>query len=172
MSHYPQQPYGRVSARDRDRRRAGGWDLRFAILMVFPLICLVVVLYEFLYLQQYTASDSPASAIQERSARLRSDDPVVASTAPATPKPTTVINGRSTMVLIANYRDSKRCAGILLPPRLGGLTDRLRLMLLLQMRRDHQVHLRQRRVARSRAREHLRPDLRGRGRAPVRRSVL
>jgi hypothetical protein len=95
MNH--SQPFGRVSARDRERRR-GGWDMRFGILMVFPLVCLVVVLYEFLYLQQFTTSDATATSANTQ--RLRADDAA----------PTSVIRGRRTMVLIANYRDSKRCA--------------------------------------------------------------
>ncbi|DAZ92608.1 TPA: hypothetical protein N0F65_009571 [Lagenidium giganteum] len=99
MNQY--QPYGRVSGRDRDRRRSG-WDLRFAILMVFPVICLVVVLYEFLYLQQYTSEAQ--EAVQTGARHLRADNPIVATTAP------TILRGRRTMVLIANYRDSKRCS--------------------------------------------------------------
>ncbi|TMW60402.1 hypothetical protein Poli38472_000444 [Pythium oligandrum] len=110
------QPYGRVSARDRDRRRAG-WDMRFGILMVFPVICLVVVLYEFLYLQQFTASEAQeAAALQEfaattaaptqdRIVRLRTEPSVTPS-----PAPTSIVRGRRTMILIANYRDSKRCS--------------------------------------------------------------
>ncbi|KAJ0403153.1 hypothetical protein ATCC90586_010200 [Pythium insidiosum] len=115
MNHY--QPYGRVSARDRDRRPGrAGWDLRFGVLMVFPLICLVVVLYEFLYLQQYTATTdvqevalgdrAPAGDINgpQHAPNLRADLPA------ATPKPTSIVRGRRTMILIANYRDSKRCS--------------------------------------------------------------
>lgn len=100
MNHH--QPYGRVSARDRDRRRAG-WDLRFAILMVFPLICLVVVLYEFIYLQQFTTERQQEAAVakpQERAPHLRAD----------VTTPPDAIRGRTTMILIANYRDSKRCS--------------------------------------------------------------
>ncbi|KAF1313277.1 Hydroxyproline n-acetylglucosaminyltransferase, partial [Globisporangium splendens] len=113
------QPYGRVSARDRDRRRPAGWDLRFGVLMIFPLICLVVVLYEFLYLQQYTATGAGAqdAALQERNARLRRDDELVAASAApkgmrsdVATKPASIVNGRHTMILIANYRDSKRCS--------------------------------------------------------------
>lgn len=107
------QPHGRVSARDsRDRRRAG-WDLRFGVLMVFPLICLIVVLYEFLYLQQYTANEAQDAALQERNTRLRRDEDLLAATtapkANGAKKSTTIVNGRRTMILIANYRDSKRC---------------------------------------------------------------
>lgn len=113
MNQY--QPHGRVSARDpRDRRRAG-WDLRFGVLMVFPLICLIVVLYEFLYLQQYTANEAQDAALQERSVRLRRDEDLLTATfspkATAVKKPATVVNGRRTMILIANYRDSKRYVG-------------------------------------------------------------
>jgi hypothetical protein len=122
------QPYGRVSARDRERRGAG-WDLRFALLMVFPALCLVVVLYEFLYLQQFAAGEAQAAAAQEPAlARLRSDQdarpPIreaaqeeavqvaatLAPTARPTPAPTTIVNGRSTMIMVANYRDSTRCS--------------------------------------------------------------
>lgn len=112
MNHY--QPYGRVSARDRERRHAG-WDLRFAVLMVFPIICLIVVLYEFLYLQQYTANGAQDAALQERNARLRTDEDLLAASMPSkaksaavATKPATIVNGRRTMILIANYRDSKR----------------------------------------------------------------
>lgn len=110
------QPFGRV--RDpRDRRRAG-WDLRFGVLMVFPAICLVVVLYEFLYLQQYTAHEAPLDAAagggvpgspHERSAHLRRDEELSVKKAVAASTPATTVNGRRTMILIANYRDSKRC---------------------------------------------------------------
>ncbi|RLN38271.1 hypothetical protein BBJ28_00021200 [Nothophytophthora sp. Chile5] len=62
------QPYGRVSSRDRERR-AAGWDLRFAVLMVFPVICLVVVLYEFLYLQEYTSNEAQDAPVEERTYR-------------------------------------------------------------------------------------------------------
>lgn len=108
------QPHGRVSARDpRGDRRRAGWDLRFGVLMVFPLICLIVVLYEFLYLQQYTANEAQDAALQGRNSRLRRDeDLLTTTTAPranvASKNPVTIVNGRRTMILIANYRDSKR----------------------------------------------------------------
>lgn len=106
-------PFGRVSARDRERR-SGAWDARFVALMLFPCLCLVVVLYEFLYLQQFAAGDAAdaASLQQPVGARLRSDQeqlarPAVVATTVA-PLSSTIVNGRRTIVLVANYRDSKR----------------------------------------------------------------
>lgn len=67
------QPYGRVSSR-REPRRGARLDLRVAVLMVFPVICLVVVLYEFLYLQEYAANGAAVDApVEERSLHLRAD---------------------------------------------------------------------------------------------------
>ena len=42
------QPYGRVSSRG-EKQRGAACDLRPALLIVVPAICLVEVLYEFLY---------------------------------------------------------------------------------------------------------------------------
>lgn len=117
-------PFGRVA---REPRRGGGWDLRVGVLMVFPALCLVVVLYEFLYLQQFAGdAQAPLAPV----ARLRSD-PVDARDAQAdartdaeryaeaepeeaeateAPAPTTAVRGRRTMIMIANYRDSARCS--------------------------------------------------------------
>jgi hypothetical protein len=104
------QPYGRVSARSEPRRGAG-WDLRVAVLMVFPVICLVVVLYEFLYLQEYAGTGAPDAPVEDRSVHLRADQELPAVTAAPEPtEPPSIVNGRSTIVLVANYRDSTRCS--------------------------------------------------------------
>ncbi|KAF1793155.1 Alpha/Beta hydrolase fold [Phytophthora cactorum] len=96
------QPYGRVSSRG-DVRRGAGWDLRVAVLMVFPVICLVVVLYEFLYLQEYAASGAAVDApVEDRSLHLRADKEA-AMTATLVPEPTdppSIVNGRSTIILV------------------------------------------------------------------------
>ena len=130
------QPYGRVSARDRDRRRAG-WDLRFVVLMVFPVICLVVVLYEFLYLQQYTSNGNEMqdTQLQERNARLRSGEKQPSNA----PEPTVnrFIKGRKTMIMIANYRDSKRYVWNCIRFKLFLLTFTWH-----KMRRNPQIHFR------------------------------
>ncbi|KAF1781428.1 Alpha/Beta hydrolase fold [Phytophthora cactorum] len=81
--------------------------------MVFPVICLVVVLYEFLYLQEYAASGAAVDApVEDRSLHLRADKEA-AMTATLVPEPTdppSIVNGRSTIILVANYRDSARCS--------------------------------------------------------------
>lgn len=97
-----------MSAREhRDPRRAVGWDLRVAVLMVFPVICLVVVLYEFLYLQEYTGA-VPDAPVEDRSLHLREE--VARTLHPAPTEPPSILKDRSTMVLVANYRDSTRCS--------------------------------------------------------------
>ena len=47
-------PYGRVSSR-AEKKRGAVCDLRVALLIVVPAVCLVVVLNDFFYLQEYTA---------------------------------------------------------------------------------------------------------------------
>uniref|UniRef100_H3H1B0 BD-FAE-like domain-containing protein n=1 Tax=Phytophthora ramorum TaxID=164328 RepID=H3H1B0_PHYRM len=103
------QPFGRVSSRG-DVRRGAGWDLRVAVLMVFPVLCLVVVLYEFLYLQEYAASGAPDAPVEDRSVHLRADQEVAPTRVPEPTDPPSIVNGRSTIILVANYRDSTRCS--------------------------------------------------------------
>lgn len=107
------QPYGRVSSRGEPRRGAG-LDLRVAVLMVFPVICLVVVLYEFLYLQEYAANGAAVDApVEERSLHLRADQEAASTPAPEPTQPPSIVNGRRTIILVANYRDSARCSSSL-----------------------------------------------------------
>ncbi|CAI5729185.1 unnamed protein product [Hyaloperonospora brassicae] len=106
------QPFGRVSSRG-EQQRGAACDLRVALLIVVPVVCLVVVLYEFLYLQEYTAHTTAGDRlVAEQSARLRSDDAAAAATSLSQPLAATrsIVNDRRTIVLVANYRDSTRCS--------------------------------------------------------------
>lgn len=104
------QPYGRVSVRGEQRRNAA-CDLRVVLLIVFPAVCLVVVLSEFLYLQEYFSTSSSAAErlVADDSARLRSEEDVnvTSMSAAVTDAPSTG-NGRRTIIMVANYRDSTR----------------------------------------------------------------
>ena len=105
------QPYGRVSLRGEQQKRGAACDLRVALLIVVPVVCLVVVLYEFLYLQEYTAHTTTGDRlVAEQSARLRTDDTAAAATSLSQPLAATrsIVDGRRTIVLVANYRDSTR----------------------------------------------------------------
>uniref|UniRef100_A0AAV1TU46 Uncharacterized protein n=1 Tax=Peronospora matthiolae TaxID=2874970 RepID=A0AAV1TU46_9STRA len=105
------QPYGRVSFRG-EQRRGAACDPRVSLLIVFPVLCLVVVLYEFLYLQEFTASTTTGDGpVADQSVYLRTGEEVAVESMaePSTALPS-IVNGRRTIVMVANYRDSTRCA--------------------------------------------------------------
>ena len=102
------QPYGRVSSRG-DQYRGIGWDVRVAMLMIVPVICLILVLYEAHYLQEYAASGVAMDVpVEKHDVHLRSNE---AMDSPSVSQPAgvrSVVNGRKTIILVANYRDSTR----------------------------------------------------------------
>ncbi|CAI5746318.1 unnamed protein product [Peronospora destructor] len=107
------QPYGRVSSRG-DLRRGVGWNLWVAAFMVVPVICLLVVLYEFLYLQEYAASGVAVNdPVKEHDVHLRSTQKMDSPSGPQLTELRSVVNGRKTIILVANYRDSTRCSEML-----------------------------------------------------------
>ncbi|KAL7689402.1 putative alpha/beta hydrolase-3, glycosyltransferase, GlcNAc, nucleotide-diphospho-sugar transferase [Plasmopara halstedii] len=97
-------PYGRVSSRGA-LHRSTGLNLRVVIIMAIPFFCLVVVLYEFLYLQEYAVG----GAKEDRDLHIRTVNNAAAAL-PESTNPPSIINGRHTIILVANYRDSTRCS--------------------------------------------------------------
>ncbi|KAI9916252.1 hypothetical protein PsorP6_017892 [Peronosclerospora sorghi] len=100
------QPYDCVSCRG-DLRRGARRYLRVAIFLAFPILCIVVVLYEFLYLQDYAASGALVdTSVEAPSGHLRAERHAAleATNAPS------IVNGRKSIIMIANYRDSTRCS--------------------------------------------------------------
>lgn len=84
--------YTRVNysnGRNVPRRSRRKRPVLLLLMLLFPLLCLVVVWYEIGYLQSMTDSTFKPKPLLRKSSSIR---------------------GRTTMVLIANYRDSKRCA--------------------------------------------------------------
>lgn len=67
-------------------------------MLILPVLCLVVVWYEIGFLQSVDRHSTTASSVQ----MLDEAKPLL--------RKASSIRGRKTMVLIANYRDSKRCA--------------------------------------------------------------
>ncbi|CAI5713627.1 unnamed protein product [Peronospora effusa] len=107
------QPYGRVSSRGA-LRKGIGWDLRMAMLIVVPIMCLIVVLYEFLYLQEYAANGVAVDiSVENHDVHLRSNQEIDSPSVLQPPGSQSVVNGRKTIILVANYRDSTRCSEML-----------------------------------------------------------
>ncbi|KAF0695803.1 Aste57867_13400 [Aphanomyces stellatus] len=160
------QPYGRVSGHrpmGNHTQRRSGINWKVGTIMTFPIVCVIVLVYEVMSLQGYTTAAPPRDDKRPSIRQVREDawtappikrneilsssrkskkptkepvPPVMVAKSPApvkhatitpttiTPRPTTTqapitstllptrdaVQGRRTMVLIANYRDTTRCA--------------------------------------------------------------
>nr|CCA18910.1 conserved hypothetical protein [Albugo laibachii Nc14] len=90
------------------------WKLHMSLCLLFPVFFIIVVYYESTHLQ---AVNDLSEVYMMKTARLRNMHHTIARNSTAIIHPSElfaqsedIVQGRRTMILIASYRDSKRCA--------------------------------------------------------------